>query len=61
MYDAVFLYARAVERALIHGYSIDNGAALVKLMADMSWTGSEMALGEIFLFLLKGFLFGFDL
>ena len=39
MYDAVFLYARAVDKALVQGYSIDNGAALVELMADMSWTG----------------------
>ena len=39
MYDAVYLYARSVERAVERGFNIKDGAALVKLMADMSWTG----------------------
>ena len=46
MYDAVFLYAKAVEEAVNQGMSIEDGAGLVKLMSSMKWIG-ELALKHL--------------
>ena len=39
MYDAVWLYAKAMSLALEQGVSIDNGEELVSIMSELKWTG----------------------
>ena len=39
MYDAVWLFAKAMSLALDQGVSIDNGGELVSIMSELKWTG----------------------
>lgn len=44
MYDAVYLYAKSVEKAIAEGVSLEDGSTLVKLMSGISWTGKSGAI-----------------